>query len=74
MAYEAGPTGFGLARALSVAGIRCEITVCSWLTPAVMLQHWWKAWSNTPPPTRLQDLINAVSHGRQLNLYLAPPY
>lgn len=25
VAYEAGPTGFGLARALSVAGIRCEV-------------------------------------------------
>ncbi|MET9913491.1 hypothetical protein ABZZ74_43200 [Streptomyces sp. NPDC006476] len=23
--YEAGPTGFGLARALSAAGIRCEV-------------------------------------------------
>jgi transposase len=25
VAYEAGPTGFGLARALSVAGVRCEV-------------------------------------------------
>jgi len=25
VAYEAGPTGFGLARALSAAGIRCEV-------------------------------------------------
>jgi len=24
VAYEAGPTGFGLARALAVAGVRCE--------------------------------------------------
>ena len=25
VAYEAGPTGFGLARALTVAGVRCEV-------------------------------------------------
>ena len=25
VAYEAGPTGFGLARPLAVAGIRCEV-------------------------------------------------
>ncbi len=27
--YEAGPTGFGLARALSAAGIRCEVAASS---------------------------------------------
>jgi hypothetical protein len=25
VAYEAGPTGFGLARALGAAGVRCEV-------------------------------------------------
>ena len=27
--YEAGPTGFGLARALSGAGVRCEVAASS---------------------------------------------
>ncbi len=27
--YEAGPTGFGLARALSAAGVRCEVAASS---------------------------------------------
>jgi transposase len=27
--YEAGPTGFGLARALSTAGLRCEVAASS---------------------------------------------
>jgi transposase len=29
VAYEAGPTGFGLARALPAAGIRCEVAAPS---------------------------------------------
>src|SRR5205823_1445427 len=29
VAYEAGPTGFGLARALGAAGIRCEVVAPS---------------------------------------------
>ncbi|MFI5623498.1 IS110 family transposase [Nocardioides sp. NPDC051685] len=29
MAYEAGPTGFGLSRALTAAGIRCEVVAPS---------------------------------------------
>jgi transposase len=29
VAYEAGPTGFGLARALSAAGLRCEVVAPS---------------------------------------------
>ena len=29
MAYEAGPTGFGLSRALNAAGIRCEVVAPS---------------------------------------------
>ncbi|GGZ41732.1 hypothetical protein GCM10010365_73120 [Streptomyces poonensis] len=43
------------------------------LTPAIMLQRWWKAWSSTPPPAPLPDLIDAVSHGQRLNPYLPPP-
>ena len=29
MVYEAGPTGFGLARAFATAGIRCEVAAPS---------------------------------------------
>ncbi len=29
VAYEAGPTGFGLSRALAAAGIRCEVVAPS---------------------------------------------
>ena len=29
VAYEAGPTGFGLSRALTAAGIRCEVAAPS---------------------------------------------
>ena len=29
VAYEAGPTGFGLARALTAAGVRCEVVAPS---------------------------------------------
>ena len=32
VAYEAGPTGFGLARTLSAAGIRCEVAAPSKLS------------------------------------------
>ena len=32
MTYEAGPTGFGLARALATAGIRCEVAAPSKLS------------------------------------------
>ena len=37
VAYEAGPTGFGLALSLTAAGIRCEVVAPSKLQrPAVM--------------------------------------
>ena len=32
--YEAGPTGFGLARAITTAGIRCEVAAPSRITRA----------------------------------------
>ena len=34
VAYEAGPTGFGLARALAAAGVRCEVAAPSKLARA----------------------------------------
>ncbi|MER6808149.1 hypothetical protein ABT299_02610 [Spirillospora sp. NPDC000708] len=42
--------------------------VRSWLIPAITLTRWWKAWSNTPPPTELQELIDKVSAGHGLHL------
>jgi len=38
--YEAGPTGFGLARAMATAGIRCEVAAPSKLSrPAVTVSR-----------------------------------
>jgi hypothetical protein len=46
--------------------------VRSWLTPAIALTHWWYSWSNAPPSTELQILIDAVGTGHGLHLYLPP--
>lgn len=43
-----------------------------WLTPATLLQRYWHAWSNAPPPAQLQDLLNAVTAGQAISLYLPP--
>jgi hypothetical protein len=44
----------------------------SWLTPWTVLQRWWTAWSKAPPPPQLQALIDSVTAGHGLNLYLPP--
>jgi len=44
--------------------------VRAWLDPWLSLGRWWRAWSNTPPPTELQALIDAVAAGRPLDLYV----
>ena len=41
----------------------------AWLSPWIVLQRWWQAWSKAPPPPQLQDLINSVSAGCGLHLY-----
>ena len=46
--------------------------VRGWLDPRTFLWRCWRAWSNAPPPPELQALLDAVSHGRPLNLYLRP--
>ena len=46
--------------------------VRAWLTPWTVLQRWWTAWSTAPPPPQLQALINSVTAGHGLNLYLPP--
>jgi hypothetical protein len=46
--------------------------VRSWLTPAITLTRWWQAWSKAPPPAELQHLLDTVSAGHGLFLYLRP--
>ncbi len=46
--------------------------VRAWLTPWLLLQRCWTAWTNKPPPRELQQLLNAVGSGHALNLYLPP--
>ncbi len=40
--------------------------------PAITLTRWWQAWSKAPLPAELQDLIDTVSAGHGLHLYLRP--
>ena len=44
--------------------------VRAWLSPWIALQRCWQAWSNAPPPPQLLALINSVSAGHGLHLYL----
>jgi hypothetical protein len=44
--------------------------VRAWLTPATALRRWWPTWSNAPPPPQLQALIDSVSAGHGLDLYI----
>ena len=46
--------------------------VRSWLTPATTLTRWWHAWSKAPPPAELQHLLDTVTAGHGLYLYLPP--
>ena len=41
-----------------------------WLTPAATLNRWWRAWTDKAPPSELQALIDAVTTGHRLDLYL----
>jgi len=41
----------------------------SWLTPAVTLNQWWRAWTDKDPPSELQALIDAVTTGHGIDLY-----
>jgi hypothetical protein len=44
--------------------------VRAWLSPRIALRRWWPAWSTAPPPPQLQALIDSVSAGCGLHLYL----
>ena len=43
-----------------------------WLTPATLLQRYWRAWSNAPLPPELQALLADIATGRPLYLGLPP--
>lgn len=49
--------------------LRC---VRSWLLPWRCLQRWWAAWTSAAPPRALQALLDQLTDGYPLNLYLAP--
>ncbi|MDQ0757712.1 hypothetical protein QF027_000347 [Streptomyces canus] len=42
----------------------------SWLAPAITLTRCWQAWTHTDPPHELQALIDAVTTGHGIDLYL----
>jgi len=44
--------------------------VRAWLSPWIVLQRWWQAWSDRPPPPQLQALMNSVAAGHGLHLYI----
>ena len=44
--------------------------VRAWLSPWIVLQRWWQAWSKAPPPLQLQALMNSLAVGRGLHLYI----
>src|SRR4051812_8284255 len=46
--------------------------VRAWLTPWLLLQRWWHAWTHEPPPEQLQQLLNALERGHAINQYLPP--
>ena len=69
-----GPSSPGHARLIPPAPSwpRALRAVRSWLTPATTLTRWWQAWSKAPPPAELQHLLDNVSAGHGLFLYLPP--
>jgi hypothetical protein len=46
--------------------------VRSWLTPATALARWRQAWPKARPPTELRRLLDSLSAGHGLYLYLPP--
>lgn len=41
-----------------------------WLEPWVMLWRYWRAFSYRPPPKELKALLELVSSGRSIYLYV----
>ena len=50
--YEAGPTGFGLARGFAAAGIRCEVAAPSKIQRPCRLRIGTGSWPADVPPER----------------------
>jgi hypothetical protein len=46
--------------------------VRAWLTPWSVLWRCWRSWSPPPPPAALQRLLDGLTTGRPLHLYLPP--
>ena len=46
--------------------------VRAWLTPWSVLWRCWRSWSPAPPPAALQRLLDGLTTGRPLHLYLPP--
>jgi hypothetical protein len=44
--------------------------VHGWLDPWWLVQRYWQAWARTSPPPPLQALLDAVTSGQPLYLYL----
>jgi len=44
--------------------------VQGWLDPWRVVQRCWQAWSHAPPPPALQALLDTVTSGQPLYLYL----
>jgi SRSO17 transposase len=44
--------------------------VRGWLAPWSMRWRCWRAWSDLPPPSELQALLDWLGRGRPINLYL----
>ena len=65
---ERGPGAAGLPPAPPWP--RALRAVRAWLSPWTVLQRWWTAWSNAPPPPQLQALISSVAAGCGLHLYI----
>ena len=61
-AERGGPDAASWPRALRA--------VRAWLSPSIVLQRWWQAWSKAPPPPPLQALISSVAAGYGLHLYI----
>lgn len=44
--------------------------VRAWLEPGVMLWRYWRGWSDKPPPSALQELLDWLWKGRGIELYI----
>ncbi len=43
--------------------------VRAWLDPWIMLWRYWRGWSDKPPPSQLQELLEWLRQGRGIDVY-----